>query len=91
MKMNEKKAIADYKKLSYDLAKLVSQLACIEDRVKFINETMNWDTMVDLDFSSAMCSLARVQASMITCANEDDYRDEDLRNLKMTLEAYERS
>lgn len=91
MNMNEKKAIADYKKLSYDLAKLVSQLACIEDRVKFINETMDWDTMVDLDFSSAMCSLARVQAAMTTCAHEDDYRNDDILKMKMSLEAYERS
>lgn len=83
-------AVNDYKKLSYDLAKLVSQLGDIQDRVKYINEKMNWDTLVNLDFSDAMCSLAKVQASLVRCANEDDYRESDVSRLKSELEAYER-
>lgn len=83
-------AVNDYKKLSYDLAKLIGRLGDIQDRVKYINEKMNWDTLVNFDFSDAMCSLAKVQASLVQCANEDDYLESDVSRLKSELEAYER-
>lgn len=83
--MNKKDAIKDYEKLTYDLAKSVSKISYIYERIKFINSQMNWDGMFECDFSEALEKLANVQASMITYSMEEKFRKSDIEDMELTL------
>ena len=83
--MNKKDAIKDYEKLTYDLAKSVSKISDIYDRIKFINDQMGWDGMFECDFSEALEKLANVQASMIICSMEDKFRKSDIEDMETSL------
>lgn len=83
--MNNKDAIKDYEKLTYDLAKSVSKISYIYERIKFINSQMNWDGMFECDFSEALEKLANVQASMITYSMEEKFRKSDIEDMELTL------
>lgn len=83
--MNKKDAIKDYEKLTYDLAKSVSKISYIYERIKFINSQMNWDGMFECDFSEALEKLANVQASMITYSMEKKFRKSDIEDMELTL------
>ncbi len=83
--MNKKDAITDYEKLTYDLAKLVSKISDIYGRIKFINDQMGWDTLIECDFAEALEKLAIVQASMITYSMEDKYRKSDIKDMESSL------
>ena len=83
--MNKKDAIKDYEKLTYDLAKSVSKISYIHERIKFINSQMNWDGMFECDFSEALEKLANVQASMITYSMEEKFRKSDIEDMELTL------
>ena len=83
--MNKKDAIKDYEKLTYDLAKSVSKISYIYDRIKFINDQMGWDGMFECDFSEALEKLANVQAAMIMCSMEDKFRKSDIEDMESSL------
>ena len=83
--MNKKDAITDYEKLTYNLAKSVSKISDIYDRIKFINDQMGWDTLMECDFAEALEKLAIVQASMITYSMEDKYRKSDIKDMESSL------
>lgn len=83
--MNKKDAIKDYEKLTYDLAKYVSKISDIYDRIKFINNQMDWDGMFECDFSEALEKLANVQAAMIICSMEDKFRKSDIEDMESSL------
>ena len=83
--MNKKDAIKDYEKLTYDLAKYVSKISDIYDRIKFINDQMDWDGMFECDFSEALEKLANVQAAMIMCSMEDKFRKSDIEDMESSL------
>lgn len=83
--MNKKDAIKDYEKLTYDLAKSVSKISYIYERIKFINSQMNWDGIFECDFSEALEKLANVQASMITYSMEEKFRKSDIEDMELTL------
>ena len=83
--MNKNDAIEDYEKLTYDLAKSVSKISDIYGRIKFINDQMGWDTLIECDFAEALEKLAIVQASMITYSMEDKYRKSDIKDMESSL------
>ena len=83
--MNKKDAIKDYEKLTYDLAKYVSKISDIYDRIKFINDQMDWDGMFECDFSEALEKLANVQAAMIISSMEDKFRKSDIEDMESSL------
>ena len=83
--MNKKDAITDYEKLTYDLAKSVSKISDIYGRIKFINDQMGWDTLMECDFAEALEKLAIVQASMIIYSMEDKYRKSDIKDMESSL------
>ena len=83
--MNKKDAIRDYEKLTYNLAKSVSKISDIYDRIKFINDQMGWDGMFECDFSAALEKLANVQAAMIICSMEDKFRKSDIEDMESSL------
>lgn len=83
--MNKKDAIKDYEKLTYDLAKYVSKISDIYDRIKFINNQMDWDGMFECDFSEALEKLANVQAAMIISSMEDKFRKSDIEDMESSL------
>ena len=83
--MNKNDAIRDYGKLTYDLAKCVSKISDIYGRIKFINDQMGWDTLIECDFAEALEKLAIVQASMITYSMEDKYRKSDIKDMESSL------
>ena len=83
--MNKKDAIKDYEKLTYNLAKSVSKISDIYDRIKFINDQMGWDGMFECDFSEALEKLANVQAAMIICSMEDKFRKSDIEDMESSL------
>ena len=83
--MNKNDAIKKYEKLTYDLAKLVSKISDIYGRIKFINDQMGWDTLIECDFAEALEKLAIVQASMITYSMEDKYRKSDIKDMESSL------
>ena len=83
--MNKKDAIKDYEKLTYDLSKSVSKISDIYDRIKFINNQMDWDGMFECDFSEALEKLANVQAAMIICSMEDKFRKSDIEDMESSL------
>ena len=87
--MKQEKAIEDFKKLTYDLAKTISKLAFIKERTDYIVNAMDWDGMFEIDFSTALEKLASVQAAMVTYSYEDDYHEDDLDDAKRLVEAYE--
>ena len=83
--MNKKDAITDYEKLTYDLAKSVSKISDIYGRIKFINDQMGWDTLIECYFAEVLEKLAIVQASMITYSMEDKYRKSDIKDTESSL------
>ena len=83
--MNKKDAIKDYEKLTYGLAKSVSKISDIYDRIKFINGQMGWDGMFECDFSEALEKLANVQAAMIISSMEDKFRKSDIEDMESSL------
>ena len=83
--MNKKDAMRDYEKLTYNLAKSVSKISDIYDRIKFINDQMGWDGMFECDFSEALEKLANVQAAMIICSMEDKFRKSDIEGMESSL------
>lgn len=83
--MNRRDAIRDYEKLTYDLAKSVSKISDIYDRIKFINKQMNWDGMFECDFGEALEKLANVQAAMVTYSMEDKFRKSDIEDMESSL------
>ena len=83
--MNKKDAMRDYEKLTYNLAKSVSKISDIYGRIKFINDQMGWDTLIECDFAEALEKLAIVQASMITYSMEDKYRKSDIKDMESSL------
>ena len=83
--MNKKDAITDYEKLTYDLARSVSKITDIYSQIKFINDQMGWDTLIECDFAEALEKLAIVQASMITYSMEDKYRKSDIKDMESSL------
>ena len=83
--MNKKDAITDYEKLTYDLAKSIAKISDIYGRIKFINDQMGWDTLIECDFAEALEKLAIVQASMITYSMEDKYRKSDIKDMESSL------
>ena len=87
--MKQEKAIEDFKKLTYDLAKTISKLAFIKERTDYIVNTMDWDGLFEIDFSTALEKLASVQAAMVTYSYEDDYHEDDLNDAKRLVDAYE--
>ena len=87
--MKQEKAIEDFKKLTYDLAKTISKLAFIKERTDYIVNAMDWDGLFEIDFSTALEKLASVQAAMVTYSYEDDYHEDDLNDAKRLVEAYE--
>ena len=87
--MKQEKAIEDFKKLTYDLAKTISKLAFIKERTDYIVNAMDWDGLFEIDFSTALEKLASVQAAMVTYSYEDDYHESDLNDAKRLVEAYE--
>ena len=89
--MNKKDAIRDYEKLTYNLAKSVSKISDIYDRIKFINDQMGWDGMFECDFSEALEKLAIVQAAMITYSNEDKFKKSDIEDMELSLRSLKES
>ena len=87
--MKQEKAIEDFKKLTYDLAKTISKLAFIKERTDYIVNEMDWDGLFEIDFSAALEKLASVQAAMVTYSYEDDYHEDDLNDAKRLVDAYE--
>ena len=87
--MKQEKAIEDFKKLTYDLAKTISKLAFIKERTDYIVNAMDWDGLFEIDFSTALEKLASVQAAMVTYSYEDDYHEDDLNDAKRLVDAYE--
>ena len=87
--MKQEKAIEDFKKLTYDLAKTISKLAFIKERTDYIVNAMDWDGLFEIDFSTALEKLASVQAAMVTYSYEDEYHESDLNDAKRLVEAYE--
>lgn len=87
--MKQEKAIEEFKKLTYDLAKTISKLAFIKERTDYIVNAMDWDGLFEIDFSTALEKLASVQAAMVTYSYEDDYHESDLNDAKRLVEAYE--
>ena len=87
--MKQEKAIEDFKKLTYDLAKAISKLAFIKERTDYIVNIMDWDGLFEIDFSTALEKLASVQAAMVTYSYEDDYHEDDLNDAKRLVDAYE--
>lgn len=85
--MKEQEAIKDYEKLTYDIAKSVAKLSDIYQRVKYINNRMDWDGMFELDFGEALEKLANVQAAMITYSMENKFRKSDIESLELNLNA----
>ena len=83
--MNKNVAIEKYEKLTYDLAKSVSKISDIYDRIKFINGQIGWDGMFECDFSEALEKLANVQAAMIICSMEDKFRKSDIEDMESSL------
>ena len=89
--MNKKDAIRDYEKLTSNLAKYVSKISDIYDRIKFINDQMGWDGMFECDFSEALEKLANVQAAMIICSMEDKFRKSDIEDMESSLKCLKES
>lgn len=89
--MNKKDAIKDYEKLTYDLAKSVSKISDIYDRIKFINDQMGWNGMFECDFSEALEKLANVQAAMIMYSMEDKFRKSDIEDMESSLKCLKES
>ena len=87
--MKQEKAIEDFKKLTYDLAKTISKLAFIKERTDYIVNAMDWDGLFEIDFSTALEKLASVQAAMVTYSYEDDYHEDDLNDAKRLVDTYE--
>lgn len=56
----ENQAICDYRKMSYDLAKIIGRLSDIYDRMQFIDQLHGWDGMHEIDFEKALMFLGRV-------------------------------
>ena len=50
----ENKAIRDYRKMSYDLAKIIGRLSDIYDRMQFIDQQCGWNGMHEIDFEKAL-------------------------------------
>ena len=73
MKLTDERAIEDYRKLTYDLAKLIGKLKYIKERVEYINREKEWDGMFEISFSNALENLADVQAAMVIYSYEDQY------------------
>ena len=89
--MNKKDAMRDYEKLTYNLAKSVSKISDIYDRIKFINDQMGWDGMFECDFSEALEKLASVQAAMVTYSMEDKFRESDIKDMESSLKSLKES
>lgn len=87
--MTKEKAIDDYRKLTYDLAKTIGKLKFIKDRVSFINQEMEWDGMFEISFAEALEKLAVVQADMVVYSFEDKFRSTDIEELRRTADALE--
>lgn len=85
----EKQAIADYRKMSYDIAKIVARLSDIYDRMQFIDQQRGWDGMHEIDFEKALALLGRVQAATVTYSLEPEYVKDDIEYFKQSLAAYE--
>ncbi len=85
----ESKAICDYRKMSYDLAKIIGRLSDIYDRMQFIDQQRGWDGMHEIDFEKALALLGRVQAATVIYSLEQEYLKDDVEQLKRNLAAYE--
>ena len=83
--MNKNDAIKKYEKLTYDLAKSVSKISDIYGRIKFINNQMGWDGMIECDLSEALEKLAVVQAAMVTYSMEDKFRESDIKDMESSM------
>ena len=83
--MNKNVAIEKYEKLTYDLAKSVSKISDIYDRIKFINNQLGWAGMFECDFSEALEKLANVQAAMIMYSMEDKFKKSDIEDMESSL------
>ena len=89
VKMTEKEAIESYEELAYDLAKAVSKLAFIKERMAFINAQMDWDGMAEMAFEDALAKLSDVQATATIYLLESKFRDRDIENHKLEAKALE--
>lgn len=89
VKMTEKEAIESYEELAYDLAKAVSKLAFIKERMAFINAQMDWDGMAEMAFEDALAKLSDVQATATIYMLESKFRDRDIENHKLEAKALE--
>lgn len=87
--MTEKEAIESYEELAYDLAKAVSKLAFIKERMAFINAQMDWDGMAEMAFEDALAKLSDVQATATIYMLESKFRDRDIENHKLEAKALE--
>lgn len=85
--MKKQEAINNYEKMTYDLAKSVAKISDIYQKVKYINEQMNWDGMFEVDFGEALEKLANVQSAMITYSMEDKFRKSDIESMESNLNA----
>lgn len=80
--MTTDEAIDEYKKLTYDLAKVVDKLTLIKSRMQRINTIMEWDGMFECDFSEAIEKLASVEAAAIEYCFEDEMTTKDSYNVQ---------
>lgn len=83
--MNTNDAIEQYRELTYKLAKAVSQLSYIRDRMNYINTQMEWDGLFEVNFDTALRELAEVESAAIIYTLEDEFAcDEDSINDKLS-------
>ena len=75
--MNIEDAIEDYRKLTYKLAKAVSQLSYIRDRMNYINTEMEWDGLFEVNFDTALRELAEVESAAIIYTLEDEFENDE--------------
>lgn len=87
--MTNEEATAEYEELTYDLAKVVSKLDTIRQRMKYINSQMGYDGMFEIEFDEAMVSLANVESAAICYTLEEKYRDRDLKMYRDEAKALE--
>ena len=75
--MNTEDAIEDYRKLTCKLAKAVSQLSYIRDRMNYINTEMEWDGLFEVNFDTALRELAEVESAAIIYTLEDEFENDE--------------
>lgn len=71
--MTEEKAVKEYEKISFDVARHVSCLNDLYDKVHSINEEMGWDGMFEIEFEDALRKLGNVVAACVIYHLEGKY------------------